>query len=85
MKPINIAKIVLYTPTAQIREEKIDNIYKSLDNIKALCKSLEITNIMGNRNAKSGKERNGEIVGKSGLGPRNQRDEWRVQGCTAND
>lgn len=46
-------------------------------NARALCKSQKI--IMGDRNAKIGKEREREIVGTFGAGSRNERSESWIQ------
>lgn len=43
-----------------------------LDNAKAQCKLQEIIIIMGDLNAKVGNDREEEIVGKFGLGARNE-------------
>lgn len=65
--------------------EEIENFYWTLDNAKAQCVSQEIRIVLEDLNAKVGKERNGEIVNKIGLGNRNECEEKWVQWCTAND
>lgn len=50
-----------------------------LEDVKALCKSQEITNIMGDLNAKLGKERENEIVDNVGLGYRKDHSQRWVQ------
>lgn len=48
-------------------EEEIDKLYCILVIATALCKLQEITIIRDNLYAKVGKDRNGEIIGKSRL------------------
>lgn len=43
-------------------------MFSTLENAKAQNKSQEITVVMGNLNTNVGKELDGEIVGKLGLG-----------------
>lgn len=57
-KPFNTAIIIVYAPTAH-RIEEIDNFYNFLT--KTLCKSQEITIIMGDLNANVEKEQDDEI------------------------
>lgn len=66
-KPINIVIIFVYA----LAEKETDNFYSSLDNAKVQCKSKEITIIIGNLNAKVGKEQEGELVGKFRLWTQN--------------
>ncbi|MCH9665805.1 MAG: hypothetical protein K0U41_08180 [Gammaproteobacteria bacterium] len=84
-KPFNISLIVVYAPTSDSTDEESDKFYDTLDMAKAQCKSQEITIVMGDLNAKVGKEQKCEIVGKHGLGSRNERGEKWVQWCTANN
>lgn len=66
-KPFNISVIVIYAPRAQSTGRKY-KFYSRLDNTKTQCKLQEITIILGDLNTNVGKEREGEIVGKFGLG-----------------
>lgn len=56
-----------------------------MDNDKTQWKSGEIMIIMGDLNAKVGKEQDGEIVGKFELEACNERLEKWVKWCPAND
>lgn len=44
---------------SQSKEEEIESFYSMLDSAKALCKSQEVIIIMGDVNAKVGRERAG--------------------------
>ena len=48
-------------------------------------KSTEVLIIMGDFNAKVGRGKEGDIVGKFGLGERNDRGERLIQFCVEND
>lgn len=69
----------------RIRKKKSIFFYCMLDNAMIQCKSKEIIIIMEDLNANVGKERNGKITGKFGLGTRNDRKEKWVHFCTANE
>lgn len=69
--PFNIFIIVVYALTAQSKEKEIGKFYSMLNNAKTQCKSQEIIIVMRNLNARLDNERNGEIVGKCGLGIHN--------------
>ena len=73
--PFNLAIIMVYAPTTESSEEEIDNFYPTLDHAKAQCRSQEVVIIMGDLNAKVGKGEQGDMVGKFGLGNRNDRGE----------
>lgn len=68
--PFNIFIIVVYSLTAQSKEKK-SKFYSMLDNAKVQGKLQEITIVMRNLNTRLDNERNGEIVGKCGLGIHN--------------
>lgn len=81
-KPFNIAIVVVYAPSAENTEEEIDRFYNSLGNAKTLCKFQEFTIIVRDLGTKLWNEREVEIVGKFGLGSRNERGEKWIQWCT---
>jgi len=57
--PFNISFIVVYAPTAESTEEEIDIFYETLEKAKAQYISDEINIIMGDLNAKVGREQDG--------------------------
>ena len=71
-KSFNISIIVVYTPTQNSNEEDIDEFYDMLENAKSFCKFQEIIIVMGDLNAKVGREQHSNIVGKHGLGLQNE-------------
>ena len=51
-KPLNMAMIVVYAPTAESTDEDIDIFYEQLEAAKSQCKSNEIVIAMGDMNAR---------------------------------
>ena len=84
-KQIDIVIIQVYAPTTANNEEDIEEFYDTLEMAKKKCKSMDVSIIMGDLNAKVGNETDGETVGKFGLGTLNQRGERWVQWCKANE
>ena len=84
-KPFNMNVIQCYAPTAQSTEADIEEFYSDLDTAKNLCKSQEVNFVMGDLNAKVGKERNGDTVGPHGLGEKNQRGQQWIEWCENNN
>ena len=77
-KPFNIASIQVFTLTTDCTDIYIDKFYKDLDSERHTCKSKDI-------NAKEGKGWEDIIVGPYGLGVQNEKGEWFVSCCEAND
>lgn len=68
VKPYNFEIIVVCAPTAQSKEKEIDKFEDSLDNANALCKTREITIVMGELNAKLRQVWEDRLIGDFGLG-----------------
>ena len=83
--PFNISIIQAYAPTSASTEEDIEAFYETLEKAKEQCKSQDIIIMMGDFNARVGKQREGHIVGEHGLGIRNERGEPFVRWCQANE
>ena len=83
--PFNISIIQAYAPTSASTEEDIEAFYETLEKAKEQCKSQDIIIMMGDFNARVGKQREGHIVGEHGLGIRNERGETFVRWCQANE
>ena len=79
---------MVYAPTGESTEEELEKIYECLENAKAQCKAQELLIIMGDLNAKVGKEKEGQgynVIGKHGLGKGNERGERFIQWCEDNN
>ncbi|GFO41248.1 craniofacial development protein 2 [Plakobranchus ocellatus] len=72
-KSVDLNIIQVYAPTANSNDEDLDKFYNELDTAKTQCKSQDPLIIMGDFNAKVGTEKVDDIVGKHGLGIRNER------------
>ncbi|GFN83273.1 craniofacial development protein 2 [Plakobranchus ocellatus] len=72
-KPVDLNIIQVYAPTANSNDEDLDKFYNDLDTARTQCKSQDPLIIMGDFNAKVGTEKVDDILGKHGLGIRNER------------
>ncbi|GFO30355.1 craniofacial development protein 2-like [Plakobranchus ocellatus] len=84
-KPVDLKIIQVYAPTANSNDEDLDKFYNDLDTAKTNCKSQDPLIIMGDFNAKVGTDKVDDIVGKHGLGIRNERGEELIEWCQTND
>ncbi|KAG1671332.1 Craniofacial development protein 2 [Nymphon striatum] len=83
-KPFNINIIQVYAPTQDYDDEEIETFYEEIQVAIKNTKSDDILCIMGDFNAKVGKEKHTDIVGNGGLGKRNERGERMIQFCILN-
>ena len=82
--PVNYNFIQVYAPTADSDEEEVEAFYEDLQNLLLKVKSREMAIVMGDLNAKIGRGMVESIVGKFGLGDRNDRGDRLVQFCQDN-
>ena len=73
--------IQVYAPTAESTEEEIERFYQTLEDSLKLTKKHEINIVMGDFNAKIGQGTVENVVGRYGLGTRNERGERLIQFC----
>ena len=78
-KPFNINIIQLYAPTQDYNDDDIEAFSEEVQTAIKQVKSIDILCVMGDMNAKVGSSAKGNIVGKFGLGERNQRGERLIQ------
>jgi|UniRef100_A0A2S2QFY1 exonuclease III len=76
--------IATYAPTADCDEDLINNFYIDLNKALNYTKSRDTNLIMGDFNAKIGEGEISRVVGKFGLGTRNDRGEKLIQFCMEN-
>ena len=86
-KPFNLSIIQVYAPTSASSEEEIEDFYSDLEDAYKKCGNQHILTVMGDLNAKVGGEQGPlqEIVGKHGLGERNDRGDLWVDWCATHD
>ena len=83
-KPFDICIIQVYAPTSDYEEEQVDDFYRDVMKAKEKCKPQDITFVMGDLNAKLGRERVEDVVGPFGLGHRNGRRDRLAEWCVEN-
>ena len=84
-KPILTNIIQIYAPTSESSDEELDTFYDDLRSATKQCKSQDNIIIQGDFNAKVGEGREGDIVGKYGLGARNENGEKLIQFAKENN
>ena len=86
-KPFNLSIIQVYAPTSASSEEEIEDFYSDLEDAHKKCGNQDIVIVMGDLNAKVGGEQDPlqEIVGKHGLGERNDRGDLWVDWCVTHE
>ena len=86
-KSFNLVIVQVYAPTSTGPEDKIEKFYDDLDAAYKMCGSQEMKIVMGDLNAKVGTEQDPlrEVVGRYGLGSRNERGDMWVDWCMTHD
>ena len=67
-KPFNISVILLYAPTTNAQEAKVEWFYEDLEDLLALMPKKDVLFIIGDWNAKVGSQETPGVTGKFGLG-----------------
>ena len=83
-KPFNINIIQVYAPTSDCEDEEVEKLYQEINNGIQQTKSGEVLCVMGDFNAKVGKEKYEKIIGTYGLGNRNERGDRLIEFCQHN-
>ena len=81
--PFNLSIIQVFSPTSASSEEEIEDFYSDLEDAHKKYGNQDIVIVMGELNAKVGGKQDPlqEIVGKHGLGERNDRGDLWVDWC----
>lgn len=87
-RPCRVNLVVVYAPTSQSSEVESEDFYKLLEDTLRTLPGRDITILLGDLNAKVGStlhdDQLRDIVGKYGLGERNERGEVWLQFCAEN-
>ena len=75
----------VYAPTSSQEEDDIETFYETVQSVTDQKPSGDSLYIIGNFNAKVGKDISNGITGKFGLGERNERGDQLVEFCSRND
>ena len=78
-KPFKIAVIQVYVPTQDHSEEEVEACYEQMNNALKYVKSDEMRIIMGDWNAKVGREKLQGVTGGFGLGEMNERGKRLIE------
>ena len=86
-KPFNFVIVQVYAPASTSPEDEIEKFYDDLDAAYKISRSQEMRIVMGDLNAKVGTEQDPfrEVVGRYGLGSRNERGDMWVDWCMTHD
>jgi hypothetical protein len=80
----NIVLIQVYMPTSEHSDDEVEVMYEKLEELLREQKGSDYVVIMGDWNAMVGEGREELVVGKFGLGVRNERGEQMVDFCKRN-
>lgn len=78
---INVNILQVYAPTQDYEQEEIEKFYHDLEKVLAPTKKHDLNIIMGDFNAKIGEGEQEDIIGKYGLGIRNERGDMLASFC----
>ena len=83
-KPIHFTFIQVYAPTSTADEEEMDYFYDALQKAIDITPKGDIMYVIGDWNAKVGKQKTAGFTGGFGLGTRNERGDTMVDFCSRN-
>ena len=84
----NISIFQVYAPTSASTDEELEEFYEKLQAEYDNCHKSDVKVIMGDLNAKVGKYQDSSeqgLIGKHGLGERNQRGQHLIDFCIENE
>ena len=84
-KPFNISLIQAYAPTQDYSDEDIEQFYEEIQQAIKYTNSNNVLLVMGDFNAKVGMEAMEDVVGKFGIGNRNERGDRLIEFCQINN
>ena len=80
-KPFNIMVIQVYTPTSNAEETEVEQFYEDLQDLLELTPKKDVLFIIGDWNAKVGSQETPGVIGKLGLGVRNEAGQRLIEFC----
>ena len=84
-KPFNITVIQVYAPTSNAEETEVEQFYEDLQDLLELTPQKDVLFILGDWNAKVGSQETPGVIGKFGLGMRNEAGERLTKFCQENE
>ena len=83
-KPFNITVIQVYAPTSNAEEAEVERFCEDLQDLLELTPKKDALFIIGDWNAKVGRQEISGITGKFGLGVRNEVGQRLIEFCQEN-
>ena len=83
-KPFNITVIQVYAPTSNAEEAEVEWFYEDLQDLLELAPKRDILLIIGDWNAKAGRQEIPGVTGKFGLGVQNEAGQRLTEFCQEN-
>ena len=80
-KPLNMVVVQVYSPTSDHPDEELESFYDDVNKAMKYAKSDDVILVMGDMNAKIGSQAHGDVVGRHGLGERNDRGSRLIGFC----
>src|SRR6476469_8633140 len=79
--PVDMVIVQAYLPTTDYEDEEVEKLYDQLEEILGKQTGTDNVIVMGNFNAVVGEVIEDRVIGKFGLGKRNDRGEWLIEFC----
>ena len=83
-KPFNITVIQVYAPTSNAEETEVERFYEDPQDLLELTPKKDVLFIIGDWNAKVGSQETPGVIGKFGLGMRNEAEQRLIEFCQKN-
>ena len=83
-KPFNITVIQVYAPTSNAEEAEVERFYEDLQDLLQLTPKKDVLFIVGDWDAKVGRQETPGVTGKFGLGIRNEAGQRLIEFCQEN-
>ena len=83
-KPFSITVIQVYAPTSNAEEAEVEQFYEDLQELLELTPEKDVLFIIGDWNAKVGSQETPGVIGKSGLGVKNEAGKRLIEFCQEN-
>ena len=83
-KPFNITIVQVYASTSNSEEAEVERIYEDLQDLSELTPKKDVLFIIGDWNAKVGSQETPGVIGKLGLGVRNEAGQRLIEFCQEN-
>ena len=80
-KPFNITVIQTYAPTSNVEEAEVEQFYEDLQNLLELTPKKVVLFIIGDWNAKVGRQETPGLTGKFDLGVQNEAGQRLIEFC----